>query len=231
MVIGNGLLGSKFYTNYYNNPDILIFASGVSNSKSTNQSGYSREFELVKVSIDENPAKHFVYFSTCSINDPDEQGSLYTTHKKNIEAYIMQTCANWNIFRVSNVVGKTNNPNTVLNYFYNCITTNIPFALWRNAYRNLIDIDDLFKIVCFVLEDGKIKNQVVNIANSKNYSVVEIVQEIETYCNKNGNYTLLNKGSNYKIDVTDLHTVLYKLQINFPSNYLSLLLKKYYQKA
>src|SRR5947209_2533395 len=120
MVIGNGLVARQFKGHSENN-DFLILASGLANSKSTDDADYKREFDLFKKSIAENKEKTFLYFSTCSINYPEESKSAYVAHKKNIEQYISGNVSQYTIFRASNLVGKSNNPNTVLNFFVNNI--------------------------------------------------------------------------------------------------------------
>ncbi|MEO7119531.1 MAG: hypothetical protein ABIY62_00460 [Ginsengibacter sp.] len=43
MVIGNGMIANRFIS-YKNNDDVIIFASGVSNSKDTIEENFLREF-------------------------------------------------------------------------------------------------------------------------------------------------------------------------------------------
>src|SRR5471030_2330378 len=111
MVIGNGLV-AKSFSEYNNDSKFLIFASGVSNSKSTNQVDYERELNLLKQKVAENGEKTLVYFSTCSINDPAESRSAYVAHKRGVEEYIRAHVEKYVIIRVSNLVGHTTNNNT-----------------------------------------------------------------------------------------------------------------------
>ena len=50
MIIGNGLL-AKAFIEYKNNDEIVIFASGVSNSLEEKQSEFKRETDLLKLAI------------------------------------------------------------------------------------------------------------------------------------------------------------------------------------
>ena len=68
MIIGNGLLAQAF-SEYNNNDEILIFASGVSNSLEEKESEFDREAKLLKSVITNYPDKTMVYFSTCSVYD------------------------------------------------------------------------------------------------------------------------------------------------------------------
>ena len=63
MIIGNGLIANSFLDSDLNN--IIIFASGVSNSKEENLLEFDREKKLLLRIIYENFNKKIVYFSTC----------------------------------------------------------------------------------------------------------------------------------------------------------------------
>mgnify|MGYP007017084323 CR=1 FL=1 len=79
MIVGRGLLASLFLEN--DREDIIFFASGVSNSLEDRQEEFLREETLIKKTIEENPNKIFVYFSTCSVYDSSKTGSDYVLHK------------------------------------------------------------------------------------------------------------------------------------------------------
>jgi dTDP-4-dehydrorhamnose reductase len=112
MIIGNGMIARRFSA-FSDRDDVLIFASGVSNSKENRPEAFIREQKLVEESVAQAENRLFVYFSTCSVTDPTEQGSNYVQHKLFLEKYIAETCPNYLIIRASNVVGETDNLHTV----------------------------------------------------------------------------------------------------------------------
>jgi nucleoside-diphosphate-sugar epimerase len=226
MVIGKGLVAEKFGS-YKNNEEIIIFASGVSNSKNIDEQHYKREIKLLKDTIAQNRTKILVYFSTCSIYDPSENYSPYVIHKKEIENYIQNNHKYYFIFRVSNLVGVTNNKYTVLNYFFNQIKKGSHFYLWQNAFRNLIDID-MKLIVDYILSEKLYRNKIINIANPISNNVKEIVKMLEEITNLKAIYSLSNKGTEFNIDISEILPIIKKLDINFKENYLAQLVKKYY---
>ena len=126
MVVGNGMMAKKFLS-FENDENILVFASGVSNSKETKPENFEREKKLIFESIEKSATKKFVYFSTCSIYDPTEKDSFYVQHKLECEQIIKENCKDYLICRVSNVVGKTLNPNTIISYLVSKSLTNL---LW-----------------------------------------------------------------------------------------------------
>ena len=227
MIIGTGLIARSFES-YRDDDRFLIFASGVSNSKTKNPEAYQREINLLNECMLQNPEKTIVYFSTCSIYDPDEKNSAYVQHKLKIETTIQTTAARHYIFRVSNVVGKSPNPNTLLNYFYYHIRNGINFDLWINACRNIIDIDDVFYIADKLLKKNTPSSQPINIGSPVNYTVKEIVAALELFLHTKSNYIEVTKGSCFDIDLSDIEPILKQSQLNFKEEYLAGLVAKYY---
>ena len=213
---------------YKENKDIIIFASGVSNSKDTVEDNFLREFRLLKQTIIGYPGRTLVYFSTCSIQDNDLASSPYVIHKKNIEEFIKQNAAKYYLFRISNLAGVSNNPYTLLNYFILNILRHHPLTVWKNAFRNIIGVNDMYAIVSYFLEKKKNINTTINIANPKNYSVPYIIKSIEKHLNKKSILHEVERGDNYKIDISIIEPLFKELHIQFNDNYLTTLLKKYY---
>ena len=227
MVIGNGMVATKFES-FNTNDEYVIFASGVSNSKTSDPSAYKRESGLLQKTIRENSNKTLVYFSTCSIYDPGEASSAYVLHKLGVEEFIRSNSPQYYIFRVSNLVGKSTNHNTVLNFFYYHIINKINFDLWQNAERNLMDIDDAFRIIDYLLRKKLYQNQVTNIANPVNYKVISIIEALENLLGLKANYIPIPKGNPINIDTKPISPILKELNVNFGSAYLSNMIKKYY---
>jgi len=227
MVIGNGMIANRFMS-YKDNDDIIIFASGVSNSKDTIEENFIREFQLLHKTVSDYTDKTLVYFSTCSLEDNDLALAPYVIHKKTVEEFIKNNVARFYLFRISNLAGTSNNPYTLLNYFIFNILKNLPLTVWKNAYRNIIGIDDMFSIANHLLQKKENINAIINIANPVNYSVPYIVKTIEHHLNKKATVNELDRGDDYKIDVSLIEPLFNKLNIQFNENYLAALLKKYY---
>ncbi|SFP93753.1 NAD-dependent epimerase/dehydratase family protein [Parafilimonas terrae] len=227
MIVGNGMLANRF-SNYKYDKGKIIFASGVSNSGNLKEENFQRELKLLNETIDTNPGKQIVYFSTCSIYDDDLKSSPYVLHKISAENLIKRKAEKFLICRISNIAGISNNPYTLLNYFIFNILQHHPFTIWKNAYRNIIGIDDVFTIANDILQNALYINNIVNIANPFNYSVSFIVKTIEEHLSKEAVYTEIDRGVNYNIDISAIRLVIDRCNIQFPDNYLSLLLKKYY---
>ncbi len=227
MVVGNGMIANRFM-NYKNDKNNIIFAAGVSNSKDTIEQNFSREFELLNKTIKGHHDKALVYFSTCSVEDEDLQNAPYVVHKKRIEKFIQQNVEKYYLFRVSNLAGVSNNPYTLLNYFIFNILQNNVLTVWKNAYRNIIGIDDMYSIADNIIREKRFSNTIINIANHENYSVPFIINRIEEHLHKKAICNEIEKGDNYNIDISSIEPVIKKLNIHFNDDYLASLLKKYY---
>lgn len=227
MVVGNGLV-AKGFSAYKNEEKYLVFASGVSNSANTDESIFEREKKLLFDTLKLNKEKTFIYFSTCSIYDASLSNTPYVKHKLEMESMIQHEHDQYHIFRVSNLSGNTNNPHTVLNFFVAHIKAGTSFHVWKNAVRNIIDIDDLVSICNFLIKENKFLNEIINIANPYNYTVTFIVEIIESLLYKKGNYIVIDKSSQPVIDTKTIEPIIAALNISFDDGYLQHTLKKYY---
>jgi nucleoside-diphosphate-sugar epimerase len=135
------------------------------------------------------------------------------------------------IFRVSNPIGITSNVHTILNYLIQHIIQKKSFTLWKYATRNVVDIDHMYSICDYILQNGLFINQVVNVANPVNYPVIEIVDAIEKHFKVDGIYDIEPKSSSPVIDVSPIQALFDKLDISFTADYLENLLTKYYPQS
>lgn len=227
MVIGNWLL-AKSFSLYHKNDKVCIFASWVSNSQIIDPAIFQRETDLLMESLKIHSEKLFIYFSTCSIYDSTLLDSKYIQHKLTIENIIKASGNSYIIFRVSNPVWFTNNPHTVLNYLTQKINNSEEFVVWTQAKRNFIDIDDFNKICCRIIDNDNPRNRIINIANTKNFSILEVVSVLEKILWKKALFSVEEKWGIPSIDLSDIEGIIAECGINFDENYLDRLIQKYY---
>lgn len=225
MVIGNGMLAQKF-AKYKSDLDIIIFASGVSNSLEKNSLEYLREAELLENIVTQNKDAVLVYFSSCSMYDPSAKETKYVLHKIALENFIQKNVKKYLIFRISQIVGNTTN-NTLINYLIKSIKAKNRIAIWKNSMRNLIDIDDVYSIVSYILDNKTEVNKVIHIANSQNMWILDIVKQIENILKISAIYDLEDKGAEYLPIPNDLEKYLFLLSEKFGNDYYLQLFKKY----
>ena len=228
MIYGSGMFATSFSDCFKNNPNICIFASGVSNSMCKDLAEFDREKKLLIKIIESNQGvSSFIYFSTCSIEDPRKKNTPYVKHKLEMESIVLEHpgCL---VFRLPQVVGFGGNPNTLMNFLYKSIKDGIEFKLLKHSNRNIIDIDDVLSIISFYVKNNFIRQKIINIANPVNYSMIEIVTSMEKFLKKNGNYDEIEIGNSYNINIAEISSIIKETNIIFDKHYLPRVIKKYY---
>ena len=225
MVIGKGLLGTAF-SSYINNDAVLIFASGVSNSRASTADPFQRELDLLNLHTKFNGL--LVYFSTCSILDNTLKSSPYIQHKLKIEQFIADNFRNYLIVRLPNVVGSIGNPNTMLNFFSEAINSQSPLQLQRNSHRYFIDIDDVYFIVDSVIKNNEDIKITQNLVITDKTAVKDVVDQLELHLGKKTKRNYIDGDSNYMVQPGELfESYLHKYSTG-EIEYLKKLIKKYY---
>ena len=225
MIIGNGLIASLFRENDKENS--VFFASGVSNSLETEKSAFLREENLLRKSLEENPDKIFIYFSTCSIYDSSKNGSLYVNHKLRMEQIVEELSRKFLILRVSNAVGKGGNPNLLMNYLVNAFQQEKEITIHTLATRNLIDADDIKKITLKLVKEN-ILNKIINVAYLENFSTSEILEILEKYFNKSAKKSFVKSGQSYLISIPEVENYFTENNLTNKEAYLCRILDRYY---
>jgi len=144
MIVGNGLIAKSLHE--IDSSDIIFLASGVSNSKCTDNKEFKREIELVKKHIDNT--KKIVYFSSVKEYITN---NLYLEHKEKIENIIKQKTDKFIILQLPQLIGDNGNKSNLINFYYEKINNYESFDLYK-VKRSLLDIDDLVNILNHLLK-------------------------------------------------------------------------------
>ncbi len=229
MIIGSGLLAHGFAPCFADRDDVCVYAAGVSNSSCVDAAEFERERLRLQLALDNaTDVNAFLYFSTCSVHDPCVFDTAYVKHKMDME-HIVSEHPKHMIIRLPQVAGRTVNPHTLLNYLFAKISRSESFHLWCRAKRNIIDIDDIVVIVGKLISDSLMRHMTVNVANSKNHSMMEIVKAMEAVVQKKAVYVEVERGDEYAIDVQQIHPFVQQAGVNFNDGYLEKVLGKYYE--
>jgi len=226
MIIGNGLIARAFKNSSYVFDDCIIFASGISDSKSDSTKEFQREFNLLSQYIKED--KKFIYFSSIHILDPSEKDSMYVQHKLNIEEFIRSNFLNYIIYRLPVIVGKGGNSKALFNFLFNSIVKNIEMTIYLKSYRYILDVHS---VVYFVNQTLHIQNKTINLVADKAFSILEILQLFEKYLNKKAKFIRVDKGDYFEVDNTEFKdSLLDKNELTIYSNYKYIedTIRKYY---
>lgn len=219
MIVGNGLVANSIRELEVEYPNVVFFASGVSNSVNPTEEEFEREKRLLSNFYSNK--NRLVYFSTCSVFDKTLLGhSKYVYHKLQMESLINKNFKEYIILRLPTLVGKTKNPNTLFNYFLNKLRLNEDISIYKNSNRFLFDAIHLSSVIRLFLEEKNL-NQIINAAFPNSISVLELVEYMKLKLNSNSNLIGLNKGQILKIENTDFVSRTIKLNLDFnPINIL-----------
>lgn len=231
MIIGSGLLAQAFSPAFSQREDVCIYAAGVSNSNCTDAHEFARERQRLSAALQQE--KHvdaFIYFGTCSVADPEAEDTPYVQHKLAMEQ-LVSAHPHHLILRLPQVAGRTPNPHTLLNYLYARISRSEAFCLWRNARRNIIDVDDVAALVTRLIADPNARNVTLNVANPVSYPMADIVSAMEKIVGKRAIYEIAERGSAYPVDTGAILPVLHAAGVIFGDDYLERVIGKYYGKA
>lgn len=228
MIVGSGLLAQAFSDTFSRHTEICIYAAGVSNSSCKNASEFARERQRLSDALQEaHDVDAFVYFGTCSVDDPDARDTPYVQHKLAMER-LVQAHPQGLILRLPQVAGKTSNPHTLLNYLYARVSRSERFDLWSKAKRNIIDVADVAAIAKYLIVDKSVRNTTINVANTINYPMQDIVHAMERVVGKQALFDVINRGSDYPINISRIIPTLKNAGVEFGNNYLDKVLGKYY---
>lgn len=224
MLIGSGMLANAFKS-YFSHCDIVIFASGVSNSSEFRDSEFKREVDLFKGL--NNSTSKIIYFSTCSIYDPELKNSPYVQHKLLMEKIVSEH-NDYLIIRLPQLVGNTKNPNNLINFLHNKIIASEEFNLWAGAKRIIIDVEDVFLITSHMINSPDFFNNIIDIAHPYAVSIINLVKMLESIAKKTAKYNIINQGASYSVDIKTACSIAEKLSIKFDFVYTRKILEKYY---
>ncbi|WP_434027217.1 NAD-dependent epimerase/dehydratase family protein [[Pseudomonas] boreopolis] len=223
MIIGSGLIARAFAPRFGNERDVLLFASGVSNSQERDPAAFMRERQLLQEAISQRRPR-LVYFGSCNVAN-SAQTSPYFEHKRQMEQLVMGSSGGL-VLRLPQVVGRTANPHTLTNFLRDRILAGERFTVWRNAQRNLIDIDDVVAIATELINSPT--SQAIPIASPHTLTMPEIIALFEQVLGKKALFDLEDRGDAMQIDAREALSIAHRLELDLGPDYPRSLIEKYY---
>lgn len=228
MIIGEGIIFNRFI-DYSLQSKYFIIAGTINDSLIKDEAIILQEEAVIAAALSDHNDLIILYFSSCSIIDPSVQHTQYVRHKIRMEKLIQKSAPHYYIFRLPQILGLSETTSNLVGSFVNAIINHQKIEIWQNARRNLIDIDDVHEVVSEILRRNILRNKIINIASPQQTDVLRLVQDIEEFTECAADYILVDKGSEYHIDISDIQSILFDLNLNFDQNYVSQSLRKYFQ--
>ncbi|MDD5521718.1 MAG: NAD-dependent dehydratase [Kiritimatiellae bacterium] len=222
------MMAKAFAPYFAEDPEVLIYAAGVSNSGETREDAFARERALLATVWRSNLLT--VYFGTCSMADPEKRETLYVHHKEHMEE-IVQALPRHSILRFPQLVGRTPNPFTLTNYLYRKIVDGESFHVWKNARRHIMDVEDAAAITTHLIRTGQAEGRILNIAPHFSIPIYNLVCLFEQILHKPAKTIFIDKGGAYTVDASVALEAAGQLGISFDNDYTARVLRKYYAPA
>ncbi|WPJ95005.1 hypothetical protein SH580_16375 [Coraliomargarita algicola] len=191
MVVGSGLLAQALDCFAIRN-DVLIFAAGVSDSVACTPADCSRE--LRRLSGYRNIESKLVYFSSCSVTDPEHAQSPYVLHKQAQEAFIHENFKHFLIIRLPTVVGSGGNERNLFNFFYQQLNQNRALTVRKEAERYLFDVSDLVTVVRRLLDFSNDRD-VIDACWDNRVNILQIVEYMRRALHSDSSIQVIDGGS------------------------------------
>lgn len=216
---------ARAFAAYADAQDITIFAAGVSNARETEPAAFDREAALLAAALVDTPGL-IVYFGSCSQFDPSLAESQYVRHKRAMEEMIAASGRPWRVFRLPQVVGRSDNPNTLVNFIAGNLREGRRFEVWTNASRALIEAADLAPIAAHLLATGG-PSRAVNFWPAP-ASPLDITRALEKILGVEGDYDIVSKGAPFDVEAAEFHAAASAVGIDVGRGYFESVLRNVY---
>lgn len=219
-VIGNGMLAKAFRTAGIGSDRLVIFCSGVSDSKETLEIQFSREKNMLLDAAHHYQNSKIVYFSSCAAEFSD---SPYYRFKRDMEALVLSSTQRFLIVRLPQVVGVTLN-NTLISHLVRCIKEGRTITVTHNARRNLIDVEDVVRLTLWL---SGLDNMQIGVTNGAMIAVEDLIDIISNILDKAANIEYSGIEHECSYDGTLLASLIEADDSIYAYGYNRLVLTKY----
>tara|TARA_Y100000816_G_scaffold174702_1_gene125728 strand:+ start:4455 stop:5165 length:711 start_codon:yes stop_codon:yes gene_type:complete len=211
------------------NSGCILYAAGISNSKIKSKFELKKEISLFKRFAKKNSKNKIIYISTADILNNLNNKSKYVQNKIKIEKIIQKKFENFIILRIPQIIGNSKNKNTLINFFYYKIKNKKKIKLYSNVKRNILDINDVLKMIKKIINNEKINKKVIILSNKYNIKPIQIVKIFEKKLNTKANFYYV-KSSKQKWNLYFKRNFKYFSSANivFSKNYLLKSINRYY---
>jgi len=204
IILGNGLVSNSL-NQLKSERDIVLFASGVSNSRETSIASFQRERAMLVTALQRYHNHKFIYFSSTIVSSPSVN-SPYSSHKKAMEKLLFTADASHLIVRLPQLVGPTKSP-TLVAFLRSQILSGSTVTLQARARRRLLCHTDLKRFVALFLR-MKMLPAVVTVAPKYTVSPFEISCCIADYYGiSNFKYNSVDSGYEDISDISFIESI------------------------
>jgi len=227
VVVGDGMI-AKAFAAFGQRQDVVIYASGVSDSMETSAEAFQREKKLLAGTRAAHPGALVVYFGTCSIDDPDRRPTPYVQHKLAMEAQLAAAAGPWMVLRLPLAIGPVHRSPTLANFLHDRIVRGETFEVWSRSTRYPVDVEDVVRIASRFIDARAYWRRTINVA-LRAFTVLDFVRVLEGITGKRAAYKLVDKGARYDVPCPEVARLAGELGLDLSPHYLERVLRKYFR--
>ena len=230
-IIGNGFIGRNVnkLRKYIIKSGYTIYTAGISNSNTNSKKELRKEIRLFKIFSKENNSKKLIFISTADVSNNLKRNNLYIINKVKIENIIKKEFNDYIILRLPQIIGNSKNKKTLINYFYRNIKKNKTIDVLSGVKRNILDIDDVIKVLKIIIFEKKLIKRTITLSNKYFVQPIDIVKIFEKKLNKVAKIRFKRVSKeNWNLENDMSKKLFNKAKVKFDKNYLIKKINKYF---
>ena len=230
-IIGNGFIGRNVnkLRKYIIKSGYTIYTAGISNSNTNSKKELRKEIRLFKIFSKENNSKKLIFISTADVSNNLKRNNLYIINKVKIENIIRKEFNDYIILRLPQIIGNSKNKKTLINYFYKNIKKNKTIDVLSGVKRNILDIDDVIKVLKIIIFEKKLIKRTITLSNKYFVQPIDIVKIFEKKLNKVAKIRFKRVSKeNWNLENDMSKKLFNKAKVKFDKNYLIKKINKYF---
>lgn len=230
-IIGNGFIGRNVnkLRKYIIKSGYTIYTAGISNSNTNSKKELRKEIRLFKIFSKENNSKKLIFISTADVSNNLKRNNLYIINKVKIENIIRKEFNDYIILRLPQIIGNSKNKKTLINYFYRNIKKNKTIDVLSGVKRNILDIDDVIKVLKIIIFEKKLIKRTITLSNKYFVQPIDIVKIFEKKLNKVAKIRFKRVSKeNWNLENDMSKKLFNKAKVKFDKNYLIKKINKYF---
>lgn len=230
-IIGNGFIGKNVnkLRKHIIKSGYTIYTAGISNSNTNSKKELRKEIRLFKEFSKENNSKKLIFISTADVSNNLKRNNPYIINKVKIENIIKKEFKDYIILRLPQIIGNSKNKNTLINYFYRNIKKDKIIDVLNGVKRNILDIDDVIKVLKIIIFEKKLINKTITLSNKYYVQPIDIVKIFEKKLNKVAKIRFKRiLKENWNLENNMSKKLFKKAKVNIDKNYLIKKINKYF---
>lgn len=218
-IVGNGFLAKNLRSIAAKHEDTVVLAAGVSSAGGTSTAEFAREASLLdEVARDcVLTGRRLVFFSTAATgmyglttgpgreDEPVTPCTPYGLHKLALEERLRAGGTEYLVLRLGHLVGPDQPPHQLVPALVNQLRAG-SVRVYRHATRDLIDVDDVVRIIDHLLTKG-LRRDTINVASGEAVPVERIIDHLERRLGLTARREYTDAGGHHVISTAKLRTL------------------------